>query len=144
MMRLETVAKDLVTKLRTASPTQQRAASLIACQLALQAAPVEGGIVSETLEQLRRQGVLSQRRIAELNDLAVQLDRKYFDLQDNAEDDPAMQSEALRFFGQARAVSALSFAGGEDALTAAAEAIYEALATVDEGSQIWDAVLLAL
>ena len=144
MMRLETVAKDLAAKLRTASPAQQRAASLVACQLALQAVPIEAPIVSETLEQLRQQGVLPQRRVAELNDLAAQLDGEYFDLQDKAEDDPALQSEALRLFGQARAVSALSFAGGQDALAAAMEAIYEASATMDDGSRIYDAVLLAL
>lgn len=144
MMRLETVAKDLAEKLRTASPAQQRAASLVACQLALQAAPIEASIVSETLDQLRQQGVLPQRRVAELNDLAAKLDGEYFDLQDKAEDDPVLQSKALCLFGQARAVSALSFAGGQDALAAAMEAIYEASATVDGGSRIYDAVLLVL
>lgn len=143
-MRLESVAKDLVAKLQAANPTQQRAASLIACQFALQAAPIEATIISETLEQLRQHGVLTQQRVAELSDLAAQLDRKYFDLQDKAEDDSILQSEALRLFSQARTVSALSFAGGRDAQTAAMEAIYEASATVDDSSQLYNAVLLVL
>jgi uncharacterized protein YigA (DUF484 family) len=144
MMRLETVAKELAAKLRLATPTQQRAASLVACQFALQAAPIEASIVSEALEQLRQQGELSQQRIAELSDLVAQLDEKYFDLQDKAKDNASLQAEMLRLFGQARAVSALSFAGGRDALAAAMEAIYEASATVDADSKIYEAVLLAL
>lgn len=144
MMRLETVAKDLAARLRTATPSQQRAASLVACQLALQAAPMDTSVVSAAVEELRDQGVLSIQRVTELNALVAQLDQAYFDLQDRSEDEPDLQPKALRLFGQARAVSALSLAGGGDALAAAMEAIYEASVTVDDASRIYDAVLLAL
>lgn len=97
MMRLETVARDLSEKLRKASPTQQQAASFAACQLALQAASVDTPVVLESLEQLRQHGALSIQQIAELNDLAAQLDTKYFDLQDQAEINPDLQADALLF-----------------------------------------------
>ena len=143
-MRLESAAKDVAAKLLAASPTQQRAASLVACQLALRAAPIEASIVSESLAQLQQHAIFPQQRVAELQDLAGQLDKEYFNLQDMAEDDSGLQTEVLRLFGQARAVSALSFAGGRDALVAAMEAIYEASATVDDSRIIYDAVLLTL
>ena len=143
MMRLESIAGDLVAKLQVASSERQRAASLIACQLALQSAPIEAEIVSEALAQLKRDGVLTLQRIAELNDFAAMLDGKYLDLQDMAEESP-MKNETLLLFGQARAVSALSFAGGKDAFAAAVEAIYEASMTVDDSRIICDVVLSAL
>ena len=144
MMRLNTVARDLSEKLRIASSTQQQAASFAACQLALQAASVDALIVSESLEQLRQHGTLPIKRVAELNDLAAQLDSKYFDMQDQAEINPDLQADALRLFGQARAIAAVAFAGGEDVLTAAMEAIYEASVAVDDGGRIFDAALVAL
>lgn len=144
MMRLETIASDVVAKLQVASPEQQRAASLIACQLALQVAPIEAPVVSEALAQLNQEGVLTQLRIAELNALAAKLDSKYFDLQDMAEEESPMKNEALLFFSQARAVSALSFAGGKDAYIAAMETIYEASMTVDDSRKICDVVLSVL
>lgn len=144
MMRLETVARDLSEKLRLASTTQQQAASFAACQFALQATSVEVPIVLESLEQLRQHGMLSIQRVAELNDLAEQLDTKYFDLQDQAEDNPDLQADALRLFGQARAIAAVAFAGGRDVLTAVMEAIYEASVTVDDGAKVFDVALVAL
>jgi len=83
---------------------------------------------------------LSQERIAELNELAIQFDDKYFDIQDKAEDNVALQTESLRLFSQARAVSALSFAGGEDALVAAMESVYEASMAFDDNSKFFATV----
>jgi hypothetical protein len=144
MMRLETVARELSEKLRIASPAQQKAASFAACQLAIQAASVEAPIVLESLEHLRQHGTLSIQQVAVLNDLAEQLDSKYFDLQEQDELTPALQADALRLFGQARAIAAVAFAGGEDVLTAAMEAIYEASVTFDDGSRVFDAALATL
>ncbi len=144
MMRLETVARDLSERLRKASPKQQQAASFAACQFALQAASVDAPIALESVEQLRQQGTLSIQRVTELTDLAEQLDSKYFDLQEQAEINPDLQADALRLFGQARAIAAVAFAGGKDVLTAAMEAIYEASVTVDDGGRVFDAALVAL
>ena len=144
MTRLDTIAEDLSEKLRIASPAQQLAASYAVCRLALQAASVDTPIVLESLEQLRQHGTLSIQRVAELNDLAAQLDSKYFDLQNQAEVNPDLQAEALRLFGQARAVAAVAFAGGSDVLAAVMEATYEASVAVDDGDRVLYAALGAL
>jgi hypothetical protein len=138
--RLETIAKDLAEKLEMSDSGIQRKASIAACELALQAASLEAPIISESLEQLRQNKQLTQKRIAELSDLSAQLDERYFNTQNNA----ALQTKALRFFSQARAVSALSFAGGEDALVAAMESIYEASMVFDDNSNFFAVVKGAL
>jgi len=143
-MRLETVAKNVAEKLKVATMSKQREAGLVACEIALLAAPIENPTVLDAVAQLRDKGRLTDEILASLNGLTDQLDQKYFDLQEEAESDPDIQPEYLHFFGQARAVSALAFAGGADSLTAAMEAIYEASATVDDSQKIYDAVLLAL
>lgn len=144
MTRLEMAAQDVADKLRMADAAQQRAASLVACELAVQAAPIGDPDVLSAVEQLRKNGRLSNQLIVVLNDLAARLDEQYFTLQDKSEHELSTQIQYINLFGQARAVSALAFAGGEDALMAAMESIYEATATVDDAGGIYDAVLLAL
>lgn len=140
MMRLEMVAKDLAEKLRLTDTSTQRAAALYACELALQAAPTMNPDVLSAVEELRQNGRLKNQTLMKLNDLAANLDQQYFDLQEKAEEDPVVHFEYLRLFSQARAVAALSFAGGEHALISAMEAIYEASVTVEDATQIYDAV----
>jgi hypothetical protein len=50
----------------------------------------------------------------------------------------------MRVFGQARAVAALAFAGGEDAFQAATEAVYEAAATTDHKEELTAQILSVL
>ena len=134
--RLETASKDLSARLAASEPMQQRRGSIVACELAIQATGLDIPVISESLEQLRQDGKLSQERIAELNKLANQLDEKYFDIQDalgdNTENSKVLQVESLQFFGQARAVSALEFAGAENTFDAAMESIYEASAIFED------------
>jgi hypothetical protein len=92
MMRLEAVAKELTVKLKAASPAKQRKAALAACRLATQTGLIEEPIVLDALDQLQQHGVLPTQSISELRALADQLDEKYFDLQDRAEDDPTSGS----------------------------------------------------
>ncbi|AQT91860.1 MULTISPECIES: hypothetical protein [Pseudomonas] len=144
IMRLETVEKGLVEKLKLVSEEQRRSAVKVACELAFQACPVEVPIVVESLRQLRSGNKLTTDQISELDALAAQLDEKYFDLQDSLDEGQNLNVEGLQLFSQARAVSALSLAGGENSLMAAAEAIYEASSAVDDGTQIFKAVLSGL
>jgi hypothetical protein len=144
MMRLETVAEDLAIKVRTATPLQQRRVCLIACQLALQATKMDLPIITTAIEEIRVRGVLSNKRIEELNNLVDELDNLYFDLQERSELDPKLQLQSMLHFSQARAVSALSFAGGQEELTAAMETIYEASVVFDDPSIIFNAVTLKL
>jgi hypothetical protein len=138
--RLKTVAESLAAKLDASNSEQQRKASVIACELALQATGLDMPITSEALMQLRQHGKLSKEQTAKLNDLVAQLDEKYFDIQDQDESDSASKAEALRFFSQARAVSSLSFAGGENSLIAAKESIYEASMSFDNSANFFAAL----
>ncbi|WP_141690782.1 hypothetical protein [Pseudomonas sp. 1 R 17] len=56
-------------------------------------------------------------------------------MHDSLDEEQSLNVEDLQLFSQARAVSALSLAGGEDSLMAATEAIYEASSAVDDGTQ---------
>ena len=144
IMRLETVDKNLVEKLKVASEEQRRSAVKVACELVFQACPVDVPIVIESLRQLCLGNKLTTEQVSRLDDLAAQLDEQYFDLQDSMGEGQSSDVKVLQLFSQARAVSALSLAGGEDSLMAAAEAIYEASSAVDDGSHIFRSVLLVL
>ncbi len=132
MTRLDSLSADLTDKLRRASSAKQRAASLAALEFAIARAEVEHPLVEKALEKVRTAGVLTPKEKAELDALAAQLDEEYFALQEAAEEGRASTEDYMRVFGQARAVAALSFAGGDDPFQAATEAIYEAAATTDD------------
>ncbi|KPY38163.1 hypothetical protein ALO52_200192 [Pseudomonas syringae pv. primulae] len=143
-MRLEMVEESLVEKLKVVSEEQRRRAVKVACELALQACPVEVSIVAESLRCLQSGNKLTTDLLSGLDALAAQLDEKYFDLQDSLDEGQSLNVEGLQLFSQARAVSALSLAGREDSLMAATEAIYEASSAVDDGANIFKAVLSVL
>jgi hypothetical protein len=136
MTRLETLSPDLAGTLQRASVAKQRAVSLAASEFAISHAKVEHPLVQRALEKVRAAGALTQQEKAELDALAAQLDEEYFALQEAAEEGRASTDDYMRVFGQARAVAALACAGGEDALQAATEAIYEAAATTDDKEEL--------
>jgi len=142
--RLETASKDLSARIAASEPMTQRRVSIVACELAIQATELDIPIISESLEQLRQNGKLPQERIVELNKLANQLDERYFDIQDalgdNTENSEALQVESLQFFGKARAVSALEFAGEENTYDAAMESVYEALAIFEDRNNFFSEI----
>ena len=144
IMRLEMVEKGLVEKLKLVSQEQRRSAVKVACKLAFQACPVEVPIVVESLRQLRSGNKLTTDQVSGPDALAAQLDEKYFNLQDSLDEGQNLNEEGLQLFSQARAVSALSLAGGEDSLMTVTEAIYEASSAVDDGTYIFKAVLSVL
>lgn len=144
IMRLEMVEKSLVEKLKAASKEQRRSAVKVACELAFQTSSAGVPVVAESLAQLRFGNKLTTEQLSELDALAEKLDEQYFDLQDSLDEGQELGMEALQLFSQARAVSALSLAGGEDSLMATTEAIYEASSAVDDGSYIFKAVLSIL
>ncbi len=138
MIRLESVDKDLATKISAASSLQQRAVCLIACQIALQTVKIDIPIVKLAIEEIRVEGILSIQRMEELNSLLVHLDDSYFELQERSEIEIELLPEVLRIFNQARALSALSFAGSHNALTAAMESVYEASLTLEDATSLYD------
>ena len=138
--RLETVSKSISSRIAAAKSEQLRDACIAACRLALQSTASDIPVIWESLEQLQQNGKLSQKRIAELNDLAAQLDDRYFDMQEKADGNAELQTEAFRLFRQARAVFALSFASEEDLTIAASESLYEASMAVDNQSEFFSLI----
>ncbi|WP_158014489.1 hypothetical protein [Ralstonia solanacearum] len=140
-MRLEEIAPHVAEKIKTASRDQQLKVVQLACRFAMNAAPIQEPVVIHALSALGRNEVLNDEQVASLNGLMQQLDDTYFDLQDLSEDDPEKQVDALRYFGKARALSALLFSQDPDALVAAMESVYEASATTDQPADLFEAVM---
>lgn len=113
----------------------------MACELAFQDCPVEVSIVLESLRQLCSGNRLTTDQVSGLDALAAQLDEKYFALQHSLDERRDLDEEGLKLVSQARVVSSLSLAGGENSLMTATEAIYEASSAVDNGAHIFKAVL---
>jgi len=101
-------------------------------------------IVVESLRQLCLGNKLTAEQVSGLDILVAQLDEQYFDLQDSLNDGQNSDVKVLRLFSQARVVSALSLAGGENSLMTATEAIYEASSAVDDRVYIFKSVFSVL
>jgi hypothetical protein len=149
MTRLEHIAPDIAEELRRLAPDELRAVSLLACQLALQDADQARGEAETWLNHLREEGALPALAQISLEKLIAQMDEKYFNLREQADDSPTpdsapAQQEHLEFFRKARALSALSFAAQEDLLAGAMESIYEASAAVQSATCLFDAVRQAI
>ena len=104
----------------------------MACKIVLQACRVEVSIVAKSLRYLQSGNKPATDQVSGLDTLTARLDEKYFDLQDSLDEGQSLNGEGLQLFSQARAVSALSLAGGEDSLMAATAAIYDASSAVDD------------
>jgi hypothetical protein len=126
MTRLETLNPELAEKLRAASENKRRAASLAACEFAISQSMIDEPLVREVLDTLRWSSSVASTKLKQVEALMTRLDERYFDLHDATEDGRAAPAEYLRFFSQARAVSATLFACKENSFEAATEAIYEA------------------
>ena len=136
MSGLALLSKELDRKLRGVASAKQRAASLVACQFAMAKAHVEAPVVATALAELKAGKVFSPNVKAQLNSLAEQLDEQYFDLKDAAGAGIADPKQWQDMFAKARAVTALSNAGDEEAYKAAGESIYEAAFTIlDDNKQ---------
>lgn len=136
MTRLETLSPELSSALRRASSAKQRAASLVASEFASARAKIEHPLVERALAKMRAGGFLTPKEKAELNALAAELDEEYFALQEAAEEGRVRTEDYMRVFAQARAVVAMVFAAGEDALQAATESVYEAAATTGDKEEL--------
>ncbi|MQA85253.1 MAG: hypothetical protein GEV03_11665 [Streptosporangiales bacterium] len=64
------------------------------------------------------------------------LDEEQWDLQEQVDAGQALESEHLAAFSKARAATALYYATDDDPQAACAEALYEALATVDDQAEL--------
>lgn len=135
MERLGAISPELVDKLRRVPRARQRAVALLACEFAIGRTSVTHPLVEEVLQQLRAGELPDAVKRAEVEQLTGQLDEKYLDLQEAAEESGVGADDYLRVFAQARAIAALSFAGNPNTFEASTEAIYEAAAAAGDKKQ---------
>lgn len=144
MRRLDTLSTRLAVALHQASEERRRSACLAACEFAVQRTGVESQVVDDGLRMLRASKPLPPDYKLALDALAGRLDDEYFGLQEAAEDGRATVGDYMRPFGQARAVTALSFAANQDAFEATSEAVYEAASATDDKEELVAAVMKVL
>jgi hypothetical protein len=141
MFRLDSISPDLAESFRHATPAHRRKATLVACTLVASRVGLEGEEVVVALEHLRQGGKVDLELRRKLESLAARLGDEYLRLDE--EDDEAKRPEVLRLFSKARAASALGFALSEDH-GQLHEALYEALAAVDDATEVIRPVAEAL
>jgi hypothetical protein len=141
---LDTFLPELARKLRRASAVKQRAASLVACEVAIVHAKVNHPLVDEVLANMRSAEPVSAKKRCEVEALVEEFDDQYFALQSIDRGNRAEVQEFFRRFRQARAVSALFSALKDDPLDAASEAIYQAAEATDKPDGLFSAINAAL
>lgn len=135
MSRLQGTYPELYSRFQQAPPPARRAATLAACRYAVAQAEFDHAAVAAALTALE-QGIPAPPVLkSQLEALAAGFDEEYFELQEAYEEGEASEKEYLRPFNRARALAALRFAV-EGSSAAAAEALYEALATTDDPSRL--------
>jgi hypothetical protein len=117
---------------------------MAACEFALNVAYSSSLDLSEIVDKLKGGKSLSSKEVEKLERLADELDDKYFKVQDEPETYCELGADALVFFSQARAVSALALWGKGDSLLSSCESIYESMAAVSDGDALVNVVLLSL
>lgn len=141
MFRLDSISPDLAESFRHATPAHRRKAALVACTLVALRVGLEGEEVVAALEHLRHGGEVDRDLFRKIESLAAQLDDEYLRLDE--EGDETKRPDVLRLFSKARAASALGFALSEDP-GQLHEALYEALAAVDDATEVIRPVAEAL
>lgn len=126
-----------------ADPSGLRAMSEVGCRLALADTGLAGPEVSAAVETLLdgRFGDGVEREA--LAQVVEALDKQAFDLQDAVEEGAASEEAYLEAFRRARAASALLWALHADPQRAASNALYEAIAALDERPALLEPAVLA-
>lgn len=135
MMRLETIAPEVVLLLKRARLDQARRAAWAACDVALQTVPL-GDDIARIRSVCDRESLSSQQQL-ELREFIARSDQEYFELHEASESGRAAKQDFLRKFAEARAASALLFAAQADGAEMAGEAIYEAAAAVEDKQDLF-------
>ena len=126
-----------------AGPAQLRAMSEVGCRIAVSASRLAGPEVVAALDALLagRYGDGAERKAP--GALVEQLDVEAFDLQDALEDGAASEESYMEAFRRARAATSLHWALHADPRRAAANALYEAIAALDEQPAALEPAVLA-
>lgn len=132
-IRLDSVSLDLAESFWRAPASARRRAILAACELSVTRVGLDGEDVAAALEALRRSSPAGASLRQRLETRSAALDDAYLELKET--DDETQMAGAMRLFSKARTFSALAFAmsDGDSQLH---EALYEAIASVDDSAEI--------
>jgi hypothetical protein len=136
--RLDSMSPSLAKAFQSGGDKQRQQAALMACITAVSDTGVNGAEIDEAMETLRGRAQGSPNLRSRLEALSADLDDKYHQLSENADQ---MTPEALLLFRKARAASALAFALSGDGLH---EAIYEAISAANDRTAALQSVTQAL
>lgn len=142
--RLSTVAPDLSGLVEIAGAAACRHAAVVAAVFAVHHSGLDDPRADEALLAIREGRFGDTPERAAVAALVSALDDRQWDLQDRIGAGESMINEHLVAFGRARAASAVFYAGETDPRLAAAEAIYEASAVVDDLKDLRPVVMPAL
>jgi len=139
--RLDSISRELAGELRNATSVVRRKAAAIACEIAASRTSLEGYAVTAALESLRSGKQVDDVLRQQLKGIAARFDDQYFRLKERGGEEA--KAEVLQLFSKARAASALACAFSENAGNLE-EAIYEAIAAMDDPADVIQPVSAAL
>ncbi|HLF06870.1 MAG TPA: hypothetical protein VI893_06850 [Thermoplasmata archaeon] len=139
--RLSTISAGLADAFQRAPEANRKRATAFACEYAVKASVLSGREIEEGLDVLRASKPASRELAVELDRLVSQLDDAYLSLADAP--DERSRKESMVRFSRARAASALTIALAGDQANLH-EAIYEAVASVEDPSELLRLVREAL
>ena len=131
MMRLNTLSPELAQSVLDATPEKRGRAVIAACRFALQASGVDAPDAVRFIDLVESGAPISAKLREELEMWAERLDDVYLDALEAAEDGAEAAQLHLTLFAQARAAASILYAADCARAEGAAEAIYEAIASVD-------------
>lgn len=137
MSRLESVSPQLAAEIRTLRPASRSELARIASEFAVSVAGPPDPKFREVFESFRAGLKLEKQTVDWLASFAEELDEFAWKVEEDVDSGEAVPEDYLRAFSMARAASAVAFAAAEDA----AESVYEASATVDDPSSLWELLL---
>jgi hypothetical protein len=134
--RLEILSRDLADLLRRSSVDRQRKAGEAACEFAVAHTQIEHPVVREALARIRSHEAFTGDQKVQVEALRAEMDEESLERMGAADHGRGAANERQRAHARARAISAISFAGGTDPYLSAAEAIYEAAFTTADQNEI--------
>lgn len=133
VLRLNTNFPALAAAFHRASAFKRREAARVAVEIVIARTSLQGDLISEALELLRRRADPPRGLREHLDALAARLDESYFDAADNGD------AASLTLFSSARAIAAVAYAlSGDDKVLH--EAIYEATVAIEDPAELVQAV----
>lgn len=140
MERLELAAPELFAELCDAPASEQRAASIHACRLAVAATGLDHPVVTRALDSLTEGRTSRPDERSDLADLADELNALASRFMEQSRGSDEARTQYLARFSRARAAAAVAFALEGEAPRASAEAIYEAAHAIDEPGEMFEGI----